>query len=79
MKILVIGKNGYISKCFQEYMSSYADDVVKAISVRDDAWKNMSFTGFDAIFNTAALAHNNARKGTDEEFMQKGIQTLKGE
>lgn len=73
MKILVIGKNGYISKCFQEYMSSYVDDVVKAISVRDDAWKNMSFAGFDAIFNTAALAHNNARKGTDEEFMNLNV------
>lgn len=73
MKILVIGKNGYISKCFQEYMSSYADDVVKAISVRDDSWKNMSFAGFDAIFNTAALAHNNARKGTDEEFMNLNV------
>lgn len=73
MKILVIGKNGYISKCFQEYMSSYADDVVKAISVRDDVWKNMSFAGFDAIFNTAALAHNNARKGTDEEFMNLNV------
>ena len=73
MKILVIGKNGYISKCFQEYMSRYADDVVKAISVRDDEWKNMSFAGFDAIFNTAALAHNNARKGTDEEFMNLNV------
>ena len=73
MKILVIGKNGYISKCFQEYMSSYADDIVKAISVRDDAWKNMSFAGFDAIFNTVALAHNNARKGTEEEFMNLNV------
>ena len=73
MKILVIGKNGYISKCFQEYMSCYADDVVKAISVRDDAWKNMSFAGFDAVFNTAALAHNNARKGTDEEFINLNV------
>lgn len=73
MKILVIGKNGYISKCFQEYMSCYTDDVVKAISVRDDAWKNMSFAGFDAVFNTAALAHNNARKGTDEEFINLNV------
>ena len=73
MKILVIGKNGYISKCFQEYMSCYANDVVKAISVRDDAWKNMSFAGFDAVFNTAALAHNNARKGTDEEFINLNV------
>ena len=69
----IIGKNGYISKCFQEYMSSYADDVVKAISVRDVSWKNMSFAGFYAIFNTTALAHNNARKGTDEEFMNLNV------
>ena len=69
MKILVIGKHGYISTSFQDYMKKYPQHEVKAISVRDESWKSVDFSKYDAVFNTAALAHNNARKGTDEEFM----------
>lgn len=69
MRILVIGKNGYISRCFQKYMKKYPDIDVVAISVRDESWKDFSFEGFDAIFNTTGLAHDNARKGSREQFM----------
>lgn len=69
MKILVIGKHGYISTSFQNYMKKYPEHEVEAISVRDGPWKSLDFSQFDSVFNTAALAHNNARKGTDEEFM----------
>lgn len=72
MKILVIGKNGYVSRCFQEYMKKY-HDTVDVISVRDDRWKNTSFSGYDAIFNTIGLAHNDARMGTDDEFMRLNV------
>lgn len=73
MKILVIGKNGYISKCFQEYMSIFSDDV-NAVSVRGNDWKKTSFAGYDAVFNTIGLAHNDARMGTDDEFMRLNVQ-----
>ena len=69
MKILVIGKNGYVSRCFQEYMKEYPDDV-RAISARGEEWKKISFCGYDAVFNTTGLAHNDARRGTEEEFMK---------
>lgn len=68
MKILVLGKNGYVSKCFQNYMKNYKGYIVEAISVRDDKWKNISFKEYDVIFNTIGLAHNDARKGTENEF-----------
>lgn len=69
MKILVLGKNGYVSRCFQEYMNNNFSDQVDAISVRGDDWKDLSFSGYDAVFNTTGLAHNDARMGTKEEFM----------
>lgn len=72
MKILVLGKNGYVSRCFQEYMSKF-DDQIEAISVRGDDWKKLSFIGYDAIFNTIGLAHNDARMGSDEEFMRLNV------
>ena len=74
MRILILGKNGYISKCFQEYMQVFPEDVVKAISVRNDSWKTLSFQGYDAVFNTIGLAHNDARMGTNEEFMRLNVQ-----
>lgn len=45
MKILVLGKNGYVSRCFQEYMRKFPDKV-DAISVRGDGWKEKSFATY---------------------------------
>ena len=73
MRILVIGKNGYVSRCFQDYMSGFSDDV-NAVSVRDNDWEKTSFAGYDAVFNTIGLAHNDARMGTDDEFMRLNVQ-----
>ena len=73
MKILVLGKNGYVSRCFQEYMKNFTDEIT-AISVRGDRWKKCSFVGYDAVFNTIGLAHNDARMGTDEEFIRLNVE-----
>lgn len=69
MKILVIGKNGFISTSFQAYMKKYSEIEVDAISAREDNWKKYSFTGYDAVYNTTGLAHNDARKGSNEQFI----------
>ena len=73
MRILVIGKNGYVSTCFQTYMKKFDNYEVDAISARNDAWKNADFHGYDAVFNATGLAHNDARKGTDEEFIALNV------
>lgn len=73
MKILILGKNGYVSKCFQEYMQDQKDYIVEAISVRDGSWRNISFKGYDAVFNSIGLAHNDARKGTDDDFIKLNV------
>ena len=69
VRILVIGKNGFISKCFQSYMQRYPKFIVDSISARDNQWKKYDFRGYDAVYNTTGLAHDNARKGTREQFM----------
>lgn len=73
MKILVIGKNGYVSTCFQTYMKRYKDIQVDAISARNDEWKFTDFRGYDAVFNATGLAHNDARMGEDEEFIALNV------
>lgn len=69
MKIIVIGKKGFISTSFQKYMKRYPEIQVDAISAHDEQWKEYSFADYDAVFNTTGLAHNDARMGTDEQFM----------
>lgn len=68
-KILVIGKNGYVSTSFQKYMQKFEDYQVDAITARNDAWREYDFSTYDAVFNTTGLAHNDARMGTREQFM----------
>lgn len=72
-RILVLGKNGYVSNCFQTYMKQFEDYSVVAISVRDNSWEKIDFSIYDSIFNTVGLAHNDARKGTDEEFINLNV------
>ena len=67
-KILVIGKNGYIANCFKNYMKQFPDYEVNLITACNDAWKLVDFKGYDAVYNTAGLTHNDARAGKEEEF-----------
>lgn len=62
-KILVTGANSYIGKNFIDYISSFDDYTVEAISVRDDSWKSMDFGQYDVIYDVAGIAHI---KETDE-------------
>lgn len=69
MKILVIGKSGFVSTSFQRYMKKYPEIIVDVISARNNQWKEYSFVGYDVIYNTTGLAHDDARMGSDEQFM----------
>ena len=55
--ILVTGANSYIGRKFIEYMSSFDEFNVEAISVRDDAWKKLDFAKYDVIYDVAGIAH----------------------
>ena len=62
-KILVTGANSYIGKNFIDYISSFDDYSVEAISVRDDSWKDVDFGQYDVVYDVAGIAHI---KETDE-------------
>ena len=55
--ILVTGANSYIGKNFIDYISSFDNYNVEAISVRDDAWKDVDFGKYDVIYDVAGIAH----------------------
>jgi len=55
MKILITGSQGYIAQSFAAHVdAAYSTDL---ISLRDDAWRDISFEGYDAVLHTAGLAH----------------------
>ena len=72
--ILIIGKTGYVSKCFQSYIKQFSDIEITAISVRNVEWKKMNFSRYHAVFNAIGLAHDNARKGTDKQFRYLNVE-----
>ena len=74
IRILIFGKNSYISACFQNYMKAFPEYEIDAMSVRGESWKEQDFSQYDAVFNTTGLAHNDARRGTDEEFLALNTQ-----
>lgn len=72
--ILIIGKSGYVSKCFQSYIKQFPHIAITAISVRSDEWKQMNFCSYHAVFNAIGLAHDSARKGTDKQFKYLNVE-----
>ena len=57
-RVLVTGVNSYIGNAFQSYMEQYPEEaVVDGISVRNDAWKTLDFSGYDCVFDVAGIAH----------------------
>lgn len=64
-KILITGANSYIGTSFENYIkerfpNQYTVDTVDMI---DGSWREKSFSGYDAVFHVAGIAHV---KETDE-------------
>lgn len=57
-KILITGSGSYVGKSLQSYLSAWGSNYqIESISVRDDAWRQTSFAGFDVIYHCAAIVH----------------------
>src|SRR5690625_4417055 len=57
-KILITGKNSYVGTSFREWVSKYPSEYkVDTISLRNDDWREKSFSGYDTILHTVGIAH----------------------
>lgn len=62
-RILITGEHSYIGNSLRRYLASFPEGYeVETISVRDDGWKQRSFSGFDAIVHCAAIVHQKSSK-----------------
>lgn len=71
-KILITGKNSYLGNAVEQYIldrqaakgeESWQMD---RISLRGDAWKKESFSGYDTVLHMAGMAHADVGKVSDE-------------
>lgn len=57
-KILITGKYSYIGEYFKAYITSeYEGYQADTIDTLDEGWKSCDFSGYDAIFHVAGIAH----------------------
>lgn len=70
MRLLITGSNGFIGCYLCRYLIAkyYKEEVISRISLRDDKWREMSFTGVDVIVHCAALVHKNSNDFPLEEY-----------
>lgn len=63
-KILITGANSYIGVSFENYMKQWADEYsVDTVDMIDGTWRDKDFSGYDAVFHVAGIAH---KKETSE-------------
>lgn len=66
-KILITGVNSYIGNSFDEYIKGFSDYSVEKVSFRDDSWKKIDFSLYDAVLHVAGIAHSDNGKISQEK------------
>lgn len=62
-KILITGANSYIGTSFENYLKKWQDEYqVDTVDMIDDSWREKSFSGYDAVFHVAGIAHQKETK-----------------
>lgn len=66
-KILITGANSYIGTSFEKYMTQWPDAYqVDTVDMIDGAWREKDFSGYDAVFHVAGIAHSDNGKISPE-------------
>lgn len=56
--VLILGKNSYIGTALREWLEEKPEEFsVEMISQRDDVWKSVDFSYFDAVVDCVGIAH----------------------
>ena len=63
-RVLITGANSFIGTSFENYLNEkYAEDYqVDTIDMIDGSWRQKSFSGYDAVFHVAGIAHQKETK-----------------
>ena len=73
IRILITGANSYIGTTFEKWMDKYPDYRIDTVDMLDGTWRNKDFSGYDAVFHVAGIAHADTGK-VDVETQKKYYQ-----
>jgi UDP-glucose 4-epimerase len=67
-KLLITGANSYIGVTFENYIKANHPSQISidTIDMVDGSWKNADFSGYDAVFHVAGIAHADVSHVTEE-------------
>ena len=65
-KILITGANSYVGTSFEKWMKQFRGYEIDTIDMIDGTWRQKSFSGNDAIFHVAGLAHADITNVSEE-------------
>ena len=66
-RILITGADSYIGTSFEKYISQWPEKYqVETVDMIDGSWRERSFSGFDAVFHVAGIAHSDTGNVTEE-------------
>lgn len=67
-KVLITGAGSYIGTAFENWIKDHSDSIVtETQDMKDPAWRNKDFHGYDAVFHVAGIAHADVGKVTEEQ------------
>lgn len=68
-KILITGADSYIGTNFEKWVGKYPEKYsVDTIDMKDGAWKEKDFAGYDVVFHVAGIAHVKETKKNEELY-----------
>lgn len=66
-KILITGANSYIGMSFENHLKQWPDCYqVDTVDMTTEQWRNVSFSGYDAVYHVAGIAHSDYGKISQE-------------
>ena len=69
-KILITGANSYIGTSFENFIKERfsAEYSVDTVDMIDGSWREKSFSGYDAVYHVAGIAHQKETKENAESY-----------
>lgn len=62
-RILITGDHSYIGTSFEKHLKQWSDRYqVDTINMRGEEWRQKSFSGYDAVYHVAGIAHSDYGK-----------------
>ncbi len=67
-KVLITGANSYIGTSFENWIKENCADIeTVTLDMIGDEWKEADFSGYDAVFHVAGIAHADVGKVSEEQ------------